>query len=280
MSNTESSDSERGGSTRDRSPSFPSFSLAVAVERTRQLFEKAKRHEVRLPDAAADWGISPTSSLGARIAATLLSFGLIESLNSGGERRIKVSEEGWRILEDHRPGVKDQLLSEAALKPKLIAEYADKWKDGRPDDSHAISQLKFDSHFSAEAAATFLRVFDETIRFTKSTSQDKDVDSGAVGSPKVGEPLIDTALGGYKPNLINPVLATPAPAKQKGVLLMEGERELTTGLLSKEASFRLIVTGKIGEKEIDRLIKKLQLDKEILSDPDSETKPDGKEAAN
>jgi len=37
---------------------------------------------------------------------------------------------------------------------------------------------------------------------------------------------------------------------------MEGERELTTGLLSKRASFRLIVSGKVGEREIERLIKK------------------------
>lgn len=47
---------------------------------------------------------------------------------------------------------------------------------------------------------------------------------------------------------------------------MHGERELTTGLLSKDASFRLIVSGQIGEKEIDRLIRKLRLDKEILAD--------------
>ena len=44
---------------------------------------------------------------------------------------------------------------------------------------------------------------------------------------------------------------------------MAGERELTTGLLAKDASFRLIVTGNIGVKEIERLIKKLELDIEI-----------------
>jgi len=49
---------------------------------------------------------------------------------------------------------------------------------------------------------------------------------------------------------------------------MAGERELTTGLLAKDASFRLIVTGNIGVKEIERLIKKLELDKEILADLD------------
>lgn len=45
---------------------------------------------------------------------------------------------------------------------------------------------------------------------------------------------------------------------------MTGERELTTGLLSKGASFRLIVSGDIGVKEIERLVAKLNLDKESL----------------
>lgn len=57
---------------------------------------------------------------------------------------------------------------------------------------------------------------------------------------------------------------------------MDGERELTTGLLSRRASFRLIVIGHVGEKEIERLIKKLELDKEILADPET---PDNDEGA-
>jgi hypothetical protein len=51
---------------------------------------------------------------------------------------------------------------------------------------------------------------------------------------------------------------------------MAGERELTTGLLSKDANFRLIVSGPVGVKEIERLISKLELDKEILAEPDPE----------
>ena len=41
-------------------------------------------------------------------------------------------------------------------------------------------------------------------------------------------------------------------------------------MLAKDASFRLIVTGNIGVKEIERLIKKLELDKEILADQEDE----------
>ena len=63
---------------------------------------------------------------------------------------------------------------------------------------------------------------------------------------------------------------------------MEGERELTTGLLSNDASFRLLVTRTVGEKEIERLIKQFELDKEILVET-SESELNalaGKEAAN
>jgi hypothetical protein len=49
---------------------------------------------------------------------------------------------------------------------------------------------------------------------------------------------------------------------------------LTTGLLADDASFRLIVSGNIGVKEIELLIKKLELDKEILADQDDEGVPD------
>lgn len=52
---------------------------------------------------------------------------------------------------------------------------------------------------------------------------------------------------------------------------MEDERELTTGLLSRDSSFRLIVSGPIGAREIERLIRKLQIDKEILADVDGKT---------
>jgi hypothetical protein len=61
------------------------------------------------------------------------------------------------------------------------------------------------------------------------------------------------------------IKSDPSP---KGNRKMEGERELTTGLLSKSASFWLIVSGDVGVKEIERPIAKLQLDKEIPADPD------------
>ncbi len=54
---------------------------------------------------------------------------------------------------------------------------------------------------------------------------------------------------------------------------MEGERELTTGMLAKDANCRLIVDGKIGVKEIDRLVRKLEPDKEIFADQGDDEEP-------
>jgi hypothetical protein len=51
--------------------------------------------------------------------------------------------------------------------------------------------------------------------------------------------------------------------------------------LSKGANFRLIVSGRVGVKEIERLIQKLQIDKEILADQNGgEDRTDDDAAAN
>jgi transcriptional regulator with XRE-family HTH domain len=65
---------------------------------------------------------------------------------------------------------------------------------------------------------------------------------------------------------IPPLSAGAVPRSDGRVSIAEGERELITGLLSKDASFRLIVNGHIGVREIERLIEKLEIDKEILAD--------------
>ena len=70
-----------------------------------------------------------------------------------------------------------------------------------------------------------------------------------------------------KANIINPEVMVrnvpPLPPSNKTKLL-GGERELTAGLLSKDASFRLMVSGPVGANEIQRLIVKLELEKGIL----------------
>jgi len=184
-------------SKRDRSPNFPAVGLGRALERTQQLYNRARRYDVRLVDAAAAWGFGAKSSATPQTAAALLAFGLAEDSGSGEARKIKISDLGWRILEDQRPGVREKGLAEAALKPKLIADYAEHWKTGRPDDNFCISELKIERGFTDEAAARFLKVFDETIQYAnvaqpgtatdRKTAEERQLDQPPPASVKVGD---------------------------------------------------------------------------------------------
>ena len=162
---------------RDRSPNFPNIGLTKAVERLRALFGRARRHEVRLADVASAWRWAPKSSAVLQTVAALLAYGLLEDSGTGDARKVKISDLGWRILEDERPGVREASLAEAALKPKLIAELADHWKDGRVDDTICISELKFERGFNDDSAKRFLAVFDDTIQYAKRKNSDTKPDT-------------------------------------------------------------------------------------------------------
>lgn len=150
---------------KDRSPPFPFISLRKAIERARQFSESHKRAPTRLPALATTWNYGVKSSGLQQTVAALKQFGLVEDLGGGEERKFQLSDLAWRILVDARPNVKEAAIREAAVRPKLIAEYASEWLPDRPSDAHCVSELHLDRGFTLEAAATFLRVFDETVAF-------------------------------------------------------------------------------------------------------------------
>lgn len=252
---------------RDRSPSFPYVGLEKAVERTRMLHAKARRNEVRLSDAAADWGLGVKSSATLQTVAALLAFGLVEDSGSGENRKVKVSDLGWRILEDERSGVKEQLLASAALKPKLIAEYAEVWRDGRPDDRHCISSLKFDKGFSDEAAARFLRVFDETIRFTSPRRDDISTDTSEPAPARAAD--IETVPNGAQPVPPQPVMTEPVSVPPAPIMAMTAATAENDVKIMLDGD-RLRVSAFVDLKGAKRLMKALKANIALLEDPDED----------
>jgi len=78
------------------------------------------------------------------------------------------------------------------------------------------------------------------------------------------EDITDMEIGSDRP-----VYRVRPPEQPDPTYRAEGEREIKRGLLPGGASFRLIVRGKIGVKEIEALIKQLEFDKEMLGAGDS-----------
>jgi hypothetical protein len=209
---------------RDRSPKFPYIGLGKAVERIEVLYAKAKRYDARVSDIAKDWDLSAKSSSIDRTVAAIQSFGLIEDSGSGENRKIKLSELGARILIDARPGIRESLLADVALKPPILAEYAHKWADGRPDEAHALSQLQLDGGFTSEAAKIFLRVFDETIRFVSARQYDKKSDSELSESLPKPRQQQELEIGDLVQVEINGGLTLEQPARLRAVETLDGRK--------------------------------------------------------
>jgi hypothetical protein len=150
---------------KERSPSFPFISLKKAVERLREMADAHRRNQARMVTVGVTWGYAAKSSGLLQTVAALKAFGLIDDIGGGPDRKIQVSDLGWRILHDARPGALETAIREAALKPRLIAEYVAQWVPARPSDAHCLSELQLDRGFNDVAAKLFLKVFDETISY-------------------------------------------------------------------------------------------------------------------
>ena len=252
---TEEKNSRSG--QRDRSPSYPIIPIGVALERLEAFEEHFKRSPARSGAVGGAWGIKANAYAGRTVAA-LKYYGLLDYEQSENGRQIVISDEGRTYLRAQQENIKQDVIRNAALRPPQIAKFWKMWGTERPADPVCLDELILKYGFSDKGASNFLKVYDSTIAFAGFANYDKeegldeqlgDVDEENNSADDIGEKL------------------PPLPNNKKEKLQM-GERELTTGLLSKEAGFRLVVTGKIGAKEIDRLIAKLELDKEILAESD------------
>ena len=92
------------------------------------------------------------------------------------------------------------------------------------------------------------------------------------------DPAMKARFFGQQKVAAQPPAATPerrAPESEEGLGMGVHERILQSGMLSKTASYRVIVSGKVGEAELNRLLRKIEMDKEILADDFSDPETDG-----
>src|SRR5260221_7796112 len=123
------------------------------------------RTGVRVVEAADAWKLRATSSATFQTVAALFAYGLAEVRGRGAGREIRISEPAARFLAGPPlpREAQQQIITEAALKPRLIAHYAAQWREERPDDAVCIDDLKTGHGFTEAAAARFLQVFDDAM---------------------------------------------------------------------------------------------------------------------
>ncbi len=247
---------------RDRSPAYPNIPLKAAIERLVEFDAHFKRSPARPEKIGDAWGIKGKAYVD-RTTAALRYYGLLEYQGAGKDRYIVTSDWGKAYLRSAQEETKRTVIKKAALLPKQIAFFWNQWGTDRPAEAACLDELMFKHKFGEAGARDFLKVYDATITYAGLSSSDKPDPIAEALAPEEED-------GGEEAQEEQSPPLPPNPPVGK-VKVMAGERELTTGLLAKDASFRLIVTGQIGVKEIDRLIQKLQIDKEILADQDDGT---------
>jgi hypothetical protein len=185
------SDSDNSDRTRkERSPSFPFIPLRRALERAQSMAAAHRKNPTRAGVVGETWGYSPSSSGLTQTIAALKAYGLLDDVGKGEDRRVQLSELAMRIMNDARPGARDAAVRDAALRPKLLAEYAETWLPDRPSDAHCISELTLDRGFTAEAAKSFLRTFDDNVSFAGLTKSDKMIEPLPALVPDSGPPRV------------------------------------------------------------------------------------------
>jgi hypothetical protein len=98
------------------------------------------------------------------------------------------------------------------------------------------------------------------------------VDGSETGIPMSQIIVQQTAKPAAAPLSTPPKLPLPIESGGPGLRPIESEREWLRGPLSRDTSYRLIVAGDLGPKELGKLIKLLEAQKNVLSDDDDDTK--------
>ncbi|SFP62523.1 hypothetical protein [Sphingomonas rubra] len=248
----------------DRSPNFPSMALGEAVDAVKRVYSAEGRAKAPRLSFVKPLGYTTMNGRSLRVLGALKAYGLIE----GRGDELRISEEGF-ILANAPP---DSSEYREALLASFRAPSAFQLFD--EDDAAASAEtLKWKLQkvgFQADGADRLVRVYRESRELVNATkgaySDEEAADEEAEVPPS---PAVDHFAGLFGPKRVEQPKAVPQSGGSPQELGMgQHERVLQSGMLSKTASFRVIVSGQVGVSEIDRLVRKLEMDKEILADPE------------
>lgn len=241
---------------KSRSPNYPNYDLRSAITMADKIFGKGGRNKVSRAIVATHLGHDSLSGPALGKIGALRAYGLL----AGSGDDLRVSDDAIAALKapqgsEARGDAVRRLAGNPTLFQLISKEYPA--LPSKETLEWWLVQQGFSETASGIAAESYLqtRAFVDSLGGIGNDSRDDEKDHEQDDPKK-------------KP---------PSRAKNETdqrVKIMEGERELTTGLLAKGTNFRLIVSGPIGVKEIERLISKLELDKEILAEPEDKTDAD------
>lgn len=251
---------------RQRSPNFPAEPLEKCIDVAKRLYDKYKRSTVAQVVAIQGLGFSPTSGGALQLFAALSAYGLLEANGSGKARTVKLSDRAFKIILDTRPysPERDELIKEAALSPPIFKMIKEENPDHLPAEDALSHDLKLRHDFNPNAVPGFIRVLTNTFEFAKTYESDMTPDETSVYQRQ--EPV------GERDNIMaNAPTTGPATVPTRAfaqvrtdavLVNTDFEREIAKYPVGRDVSIRLIASGPVTQKSIEKLIKMLQINVE------------------
>lgn len=253
----------------DRSPNFPSMSLGEAVDAIKKVFAAEGRSKMPKLSVVKPLGYTSMNGRSLSVLGALKAYGLLD----GRADDMRISQEGFILANAPADSVEYREALLASFRAPPAFQFFTEDDAGASADTLKWKLQK--SGFQADAAERLVRVYRESRDLVNAT--DGAYEPATPGEEKPGE------VSPTPPNfdeLVSEIFGRGKPDELKASSTMERaplelgmgvhERVLQSGMLSKTASYRVVVSGMVGVAEIDRLLRKIEMDKEILADPDPE----------
>jgi hypothetical protein len=227
---------------RVRSPNYPAIGLSEAVQQIQKLFERISQHAAPRDALATGMGYSGLHGASATAISALMKYGL---LDRDGED-YKLSERAMKIIAPHSASEKAEALHAAAKDPTLFAELIDHFKGDVPNDDLMRSYL-MRRGFATAAIPQVIQAFRETMELVT----------------RDGNLYLPSEQGDQKDEDME-------QNQERTPTKRTGEREFFSSPLSSQTRVRILVEGPAGPKEIDKLIRMLTIQKEVIQEDDNE----------
>jgi hypothetical protein len=236
-----------------RSPGYPTIGLREALEKIRLVYEKDYQNRLPRSVAAQHMGYQSLNGKSLGVLSAISKFGLLEG--RGEENRV--SDLALEIIA-HGVGTPERAkaILEAAGRPELFGDLDERFQGGKASDATIRSYL-ITKKFIPQAADTVIRSYRETKTLVAEETGGYIPDSPTYAeTPEATMTTQATDFSQVRRSPPPSIIAAGNP----------GEKEFIRGQLPHDVSYRLMVSGEIGAKELAKIIRVLTLQKELLSD--------------
>jgi hypothetical protein len=258
-----------------RSPNFPVVDLQSAIEAVGKIYARESRGKFPQLSAAAHLGYTSMNGRSLGMLAALRAYGLL--IGRGND--LVVTPDAIALIEAPADSPdRAAALSRAFAGPPMFNRIQEQYPE--PPSEQTLRWWLIQQGFTADGAEKAAQIFLDSRKLVTLIPMEYKAEPVAAPSTPFGRTLEDEMMSLMpfpKPQ------GGDQPARQErateGLVMGVQERVLQSGMLSKSASYRLIVSGPIGESEFKKLIAKLEMDRDILIEPERD-RSDQRDPAN